>query len=120
MSKLMPDIKKVIFNPPATIVLWTDSTKTVVKAGEGQEFSEEVGLAEAIAKKYAGNRSRFKKMVEKRSGFNDDLGIAYSTSNLERAKNIVESYHIAYNDVTTIRDTIQHAVKNTNGIRVTI
>lgn len=28
----VPDIKKVIFNNPVTIVLWTDGTKTVVKA----------------------------------------------------------------------------------------
>jgi len=28
----VPGIKKVIFNNPATIVLWTDGTKTVVKA----------------------------------------------------------------------------------------
>jgi len=31
-TSLLPGIKKVIFNEPATIVLWDDGTKTVVKA----------------------------------------------------------------------------------------
>lgn len=48
------DIKDVIFNNPATIVLWADGTKTVVKA-ENEEFDPEKGLAMAIAKKALGN-----------------------------------------------------------------
>lgn len=33
-TSLLPGIKKVIFNNPATIVLWDDGTKTVVKASK--------------------------------------------------------------------------------------
>ena len=47
-------IKDVIFNNPATIVLWADGTKTVVKA-ENEEFDPEKGLAMAITKKALGN-----------------------------------------------------------------
>ena len=43
--------KKVIFNPPATIILWADGTKTVVKCKEGEEFDEWVGFITAYAKK---------------------------------------------------------------------
>ena len=50
-----PDIKDVIFNNPATIVLWEDGTKTVVKATE-EEYDPEKGLAMAIAKKRYGNK----------------------------------------------------------------
>lgn len=50
----IPGIKKVIFNPPATIVLWTDGTKTVVKAAEGDEYSKWAGLALCMAKKQLG------------------------------------------------------------------
>lgn len=53
----LPSIKKVIFNPPATIVFWNDGKKTIVKASKDEEFSEEVGLCEAIAKRYFGSRS---------------------------------------------------------------
>ena len=52
---LIPEIKKVIFNNPATIVLWKDNTKTVVKSGEDETFDPEKGLAMAISKKALGN-----------------------------------------------------------------
>lgn len=61
-------IKRVIFNEPATIVIWNDGTKTVVKA-EGEEFDPEKGLAMAISKKVMGNNrdyyNTFKKWTKK-------------------------------------------------------
>lgn len=47
-------IKDVIFNPPATIVFWSDGTKTVVKA-DGENYDPEKGIAMAISKKLMGN-----------------------------------------------------------------
>lgn len=58
-------IKNVIFNDPATIVLWADGTKTVVKCQEGDEYSEEVGLALCFAKKALGNKSNFNNVFKK-------------------------------------------------------
>lgn len=55
----MPGCKKVIFNESATIVLWDDGTKTVVKCQEYDEFSFEKGLLLCIAKKAYGNTGRF-------------------------------------------------------------
>lgn len=52
-------IKKVIFNDPATIVLWEDGTKTVVKVQEGEIFDPEKGLAMAISKKALGNEGNY-------------------------------------------------------------
>ena len=57
----MPDltIKDVIFNPPATIILWTDGTKTVVK-DQGEVFYDpEKGMAMAVAKKAFGNQGNY-------------------------------------------------------------
>ena len=51
-------IKNVIFNDPATIVFWSDGTKTVVKA-KGESFDPEKGLAMAIAKKSLGNEYNY-------------------------------------------------------------
>ena len=51
-------IKKVIFNCPATIVYWVDGTKTIVKC-DGEEFDPEKGLAMAIAKKFLGNNQGY-------------------------------------------------------------
>lgn len=59
-------IRKVIFNDhPATVVLWSDGTKTVVKCGPDDIFDKEKGLAMAIVKKMAGNDSRFHKVFKK-------------------------------------------------------
>lgn len=46
--------KKVIFNAPATIVLWEDGTKTVVKCSNNDEYDEEKGLAMCYCKKMLG------------------------------------------------------------------
>lgn len=51
-------IEKVIFNDPATIVCWTDGTKTIVKA-QDEPFDPEKGLAMAISKKYFGNEGNY-------------------------------------------------------------
>lgn len=58
-------IKNVIFNDPATIVLWSDGTKTVVKCGENDIYDPEKGLAMAVSKKYLGtNKSHSNYMDE--------------------------------------------------------
>lgn len=48
-------IKNVIFNDPATIVFWTDGTKTVVKCDDSEVFDPEKSLAMAVTKKFLGN-----------------------------------------------------------------
>lgn len=57
-------IRKVIFNDPATVVLWSDGTKTVVKCGPEDTYDMEKGLAMAIVKKMAGNDNRFHKVFK--------------------------------------------------------
>ena len=64
----MNSITNVIFNNPATIVLWSDGTKTVVKCDERDEFDPEKGLAMAICKKHFGGgfyNDIFKKWIPK-------------------------------------------------------
>lgn len=58
-------IKNVIFNPPATIVFWTDGTKTVVKCGKGDKWDSEKGLAMACAKKLLGNEDGYHREIAK-------------------------------------------------------
>ena len=50
--------KQVIFNPPATVVLWTDGTKTVVKCDPEDTYNETTGVALCYMKKALGNTSR--------------------------------------------------------------
>lgn len=58
-------IKSVIFNDPATIVIWKDGSKTVVKCGEGDTFDPEKGLAMAIAKRVYGDKGSYYKTFKK-------------------------------------------------------
>ena len=55
----IPEVKKVIFNDPATIVYWKDGTKTVVKCQKGDDFDPEKGFAMAFLKKCWGNKGNF-------------------------------------------------------------
>ena len=52
-------IKNVIFNPPATIVFWSNGDKTVVKCDEIEKFDPEKGMAMAISKHALGNKSNY-------------------------------------------------------------
>lgn len=53
------EIVKVIFNEPATIIIWDDGTKTIVKAQKGEVFDKEKGLAMAVVKKAFGNNGNY-------------------------------------------------------------
>ena len=64
-SRLIPDIKNVIFNPPATIIFWGDGTKTVVKCSEYDDFDPEKGMAMAIAKKAIGEGNNYYPEIKK-------------------------------------------------------
>lgn len=59
------EIDRVIFNDPATIVIWADGTKTVVKCQEGDVYSKETGLALCITKKALGNKGNFNDVFHK-------------------------------------------------------
>lgn len=61
----MQRIKKVIFNDPATIVFWSDGSKTVVKCGENDTFDPEKGLAMAISKKFFDNTGYYYDVFKK-------------------------------------------------------
>lgn len=52
----MFDYKRVIFHYPATIVIWADNTKTVVKCMEGDEYDPEKGLALCFMKRALCNK----------------------------------------------------------------
>lgn len=66
-GRTLPDIKRVVYNDPATIVFWADGSKTVVKCQKekGDIYSKETGLAMAIAKKAYGNIGNFNDIFSK-------------------------------------------------------
>ena len=48
-------IKEVIYNNPATIILWSDGTKTVSKCHSSDTYSKETGLMLCVIKKLIGS-----------------------------------------------------------------
>lgn len=57
-------IKRVIFNNPATIILWGNGKKTVVKVQEGDKYDKRVGFLMCYLKGIVGNKTLLKE-VEK-------------------------------------------------------
>ena len=53
----LPDIKDVIFNDPATIVFWSDGSKTIVKCQKQN--------GDVFAKKAYGNKGNFNDVFAK-------------------------------------------------------
>lgn len=57
------DIKKVIFSGKATIILWDDGDKTVVKCQKGDKYDPEKGLVMALLKHLLGNDNTFNDLI---------------------------------------------------------
>lgn len=83
-------ITNVIFNPPATIVFWSDNTKSVVKCDTNLEaYDPEKGIAMAISRKMLADNKRdyynvFKHWLKKWNKYKE------AQEQAERDKNLVE------------------------------
>lgn len=55
---------KVIFNSPATIVIFNDGTKIISKCDKEDEFSKETGFLMCMLKKNYGNATAHKMLEE--------------------------------------------------------
>ena len=53
----MLTIDKVIYNPPATIILWNDGTKTMSKCDEEDTYNKATGFMLCVLKKKYGNKT---------------------------------------------------------------
>lgn len=59
-TRPMPKPKKIILNDPATIILWSDNTKTIVKKNsKDKKFDPEKGIALCYMKKALGNKGNY-------------------------------------------------------------
>lgn len=66
-KSMHPNAKKVYYDETAgvTVVLWTDGTKTIVRAAEGDKHDAYLGYCTALAKKIHGTNSALKRDIEK-------------------------------------------------------
>lgn len=89
-------IEKVIFNDPATIILWTDGTKTVVKCSEDDYYDPEKGMAMAVCKKIMGHTFR-KTFTTHLPEEDDSLSIVIS-SHLDNINHFFKSFATIINE----------------------
>lgn len=57
-------VKKVIYNDPATIVYWSDNTRTVVKCQPGDTFDPKLGFLLAVLKRSCGNKGNYNELLK--------------------------------------------------------
>lgn len=73
-----PTVKKVIFNNPATIVFWTDNTKTIVRCGENDIYDPEKGVAMCCMKKLLGTNKTGSNYLDKVKEYFDNYDKDYT------------------------------------------
>lgn len=98
-------IERVIFNPPATIVFWSDGKKTVVKCSKNESFDPEKGLAMAIVKRTQGNCEDYYKGISKW------CGDASAQKAKEKSKNDI------LNDVLELIASAKNTIKDLDKVR---
>lgn len=67
----LPKPTKLIVNGPATVILWSDGTKTVAKCNKDEPFDPEKGVAIAIAKRFVSSNKLNKLFDDALSQIND-------------------------------------------------
>lgn len=90
-------VKEIIYNDAATIVYWTDGTKTVVKCNENDEYSEYAGFVAAVAKKMYGGANAINRLID--------------------SKKVVHgnSLRQPFRPKTTLEEIFDNALKNATG-----
>lgn len=90
--------EKIIYHNPATIVYWTDGTKTVVKCAEDDEYSEYAGFVAAVAKKMYGGANAINRLI-------DSKKIVYG-----------DGLHQPFRPKTKIEELFDNALKDATGV----
>ena len=80
----MPEVDRIIFNNPATIVFWSDGVKTVVKAAENREFNPYYGFCAAVTKRLIGDNHNHavKNLIERKGNIDLDAWDAQMESKI--------------------------------------
>lgn len=73
-------IERVIYNNPATVVFWSDGTKTISKIHGGDAYSPEVGLILCVLKKIHGSTNTRKLLHQwvPESAYSENTSISVS------------------------------------------
>lgn len=116
LERVIPEIKNVIFNPPATIVLWADNTKTVVRCHKDDTYNPEYGFMMCCTKKLFGNTSKYRDIVQKWCWDNEKCSVEYCNykAYMKSAENIPPRNlkDIERNLKTLSTKKLEHLLKN--------
>ena len=91
-------ITKVIYQNPATIVFWSDGTKTVSKCDENDTYDEEKGLILCIMKKVFPNKNIGTLLGMWTSGSAETYG--KNTITLKQARKMEKEFSVYWNAIT--------------------
>lgn len=75
----LPKPTKLIVNGPATVILWSDGTKTVAKCNKDEPFDQEKGVAIAIAKRFVSGNKLHRMFDDALSQINDSDNNPFNT-----------------------------------------
>lgn len=79
----LPEIRRVIFHDPATIIIWSDGSKSIVKCTDKDKYDPEKGFAMAIAKKALGNKGNYYNIFKEYIPVSEDEADLYYLDNIE-------------------------------------
>lgn len=71
-----PEVDHIFYDDVATVVFWTDGTKTVVKCPEGTPYDEYSAFCAALAKKIYGNNSKLQREIKKKARYSKKRQVA--------------------------------------------
>lgn len=75
-EKRIPKVAHIFYDDVATVVFWTDGTKTVVKCPEGTPYDEYSAFCAALAKKIYGNNSKLQREIKNKAKYSKKRQIA--------------------------------------------
>jgi len=75
-EKRIPKVARIFYDDVATVVFWTDGTKTVVKCPEGTPYDEYTAFCAAFTKKLYGNNSKLQREIKKKARYSKKRQIA--------------------------------------------
>lgn len=75
-EKRIPKVARIFYDDVATVVFWTDGTKTVVKCQEGTPYDEYTAFCAAFTKKLYGNNSKLQREIKKKARYSKKRQVA--------------------------------------------
>ena len=102
-------VDRIFYDDVATVVFWTDGTKTVVKCAEGTKYDEYAAFCIALAKKIYGNNSALKRAIKNHARYSKKRQIE---KKFNGAKDNFEKIETENKIEEAVRKYVEHIHKN--------